>query len=301
SWAYAWYDEYWKTPKVILGRLIGCVGRGGTYMLNIGPRSDGSVPERCQRTLRAAGEWIRRYPQVVYATDASPWGHALPWGDVTVKGNKMFLSVFEWPASGKLYLPGLETEISAAKVLTKKEAQAVKYSKEGSWTVFDLPFRAPDSPASVIEVILKGAPKADKTFGIDPEIGTYITCDFAEVQGIKLDQKRWMEKFGEWKGVYHAHEWTDKDKAVFEVDVQAPGDYNVSLEYAGEGRLVWDVTVEGGESIRNEQNSSHNYQEFPIGWISFPKAGKYKVAVSCLEGNLKSASLKAIRIVPVME
>jgi len=100
-----------------------------------------------------------------------------------------------------------------------------------------------------------------------------------------------MEKFGEWKGIYHAHEWVENGKAVFEVDVQAPGDFNVSLEYAGEGRLVWGVTVEGGESICNEQNSSHNYQEFPIGWISFPKAGKYKVAVSCLEGNLKSASL----------
>ena len=41
SWAYAWYDEYWKTPQEILKRLIACVGRGGTYMLNIGPRGDG--------------------------------------------------------------------------------------------------------------------------------------------------------------------------------------------------------------------------------------------------------------------
>jgi Alpha-L-fucosidase len=44
SWAYAWYDEYWKSPKEILKRLIACVGRGGTYMLNIGPRGDGSEP-----------------------------------------------------------------------------------------------------------------------------------------------------------------------------------------------------------------------------------------------------------------
>ena len=67
SWAYAWYDQYWKSPKEILHRLIACVGRGGTYMLNIGPRGDGTVPERAARSLREAGEWIRRYPQVVYA------------------------------------------------------------------------------------------------------------------------------------------------------------------------------------------------------------------------------------------
>jgi len=300
SWAYAWYDQYWKTPKVILSRVIACVARGGTYMLNIGPASDGSVPERCQRTLRAAGEWIHRYPQVVYSTDASPWGHALPWGDVTVKGSKLFLSVFEWPGSGRLYLPGLKTEIKSVRLLTRAGPKDVSYRSSGSWTVLELPFLAPDNPVSVIEVELAGAPKVDQTFGIDPNIGTYITGDFAEVEGIKLDQKRWMEKFGEWKAVYHAHEWTESGKAVFEVDVPMAGDCNVSLEYSGEGRLVWGVSVEGGESIRNEQNSSHNYQEFPIGWINFPKAGKYKVAVSCLEGNLKSASLKAIRIVPVM-
>jgi len=301
SWAYAWYDEYWKTPKEILRRVIACVARGGTYMLNIGPRSDGSVPERCQRTLRAAGEWIRRYPQVVYSAEASPWGHALPWGDVTVKGNRLFLSVFEWPGSGKLYLPGVATEIKAVRLLGPGGAKSVAYQRSGGWTVFDLPFSAPDSPVSVIEVELAEAPKVDQSFGVDPNIGTEITCDFAAVEGAKLLQRRWMEKFGEWKAVYHAHDWTESGKAVFEVDVLIAGDCNISLEYAGEGRLVWGVSVEGGESIRNQQNSSHNYQEFPIGWINFPAPGKYKVAVSCLEGNLKSASLKAIRIVPVMQ
>ena len=49
----------------------------------------------CARSLRKAGEWIHRYPQVVYGTDPSPWDHALPWGDVTTKGQKLFLSVFE--------------------------------------------------------------------------------------------------------------------------------------------------------------------------------------------------------------
>ena len=300
SWAYAWYDEYWKTPQEILRRLIGCVGRGGTYMLNIGPAGDGSVPERCQRTLRAAGEWIRRYPQVVYDVDASPWQHALPWGDVTVKGNKIFLSVFEWPQSGKLYLPGLKTRIDSARLLSDDKPLTLKFETGGGWTRFELPFMAPEKIASVIVVELAGAPDVDPTFAVDPNIGTYITCDFGEVEGIKLDQKRWMEKFGEWKAVYHAHDWTDGGKAIFEVDVFAAGDYNVSLEYSGEGRLVWGVTVEGGESIRNQQNSSHNYQEFPIGWISFAKAGRYKVAVSCLEGDLTKASLKAIRIEPVM-
>jgi alpha-L-fucosidase len=79
------------------------------------------------------------------------------------------------------------------------------------------------------------------------------------------------------------------------VDVLVPGDYHVDLTYAGEGRLVWGVRGEGGETIRNQQNASHNYQRFPIGWLNFRKPGRYRVSVSCLEGDTKGASLKAIR------
>ena len=80
-----------------------------------------------------------------------------------------------------------------------------------------------------------------------------------------------------------------------------PGDYNVSLTYAGDGRLVWAVGVDGGEQIQNQQNASHNYQEFPIGWVNFPRAGRYQFFATCLEGNVESASLKAIRFDRIAE
>ena len=62
SWAYAWYDHNWKTPREILHRLVSTVARGGTYMLNIGPCGDGSVPEHAADSLRRSGEWIKRHP-----------------------------------------------------------------------------------------------------------------------------------------------------------------------------------------------------------------------------------------------
>jgi alpha-L-fucosidase len=299
SWAYAWYDENWKSPKEILHRLITCVGRGGTYMLNIGPRGDGTVPERAARSLREAGDWIRRYPQVVYGTDASPWQHALPWGDVTSKGNKLFLAVFDWPASGKLYLPGLKTPIASARLLQGDQSEAIGHESSADWTVLQLPPRAPETLASVIELECEGKPEADPGWGIDPNIGTEIPAEFALVTDAEQAEKRWMEKFGEWKSVVRVHAWQPDGKAVWEVKVFKPGDYCVHLTYSGEGRIVWGVDVEGGEHIQNQQNSSHNYQEFPIGWIQFPKPGTFRVSVSCLEGNTETASLKAIRFAPV--
>ncbi|VGO19739.1 alpha-L-fucosidase [Pontiella sulfatireligans] len=299
SWAYAWYDQNWKSPKKILRRLIACVGRGGTYMLNVGPCGKGAVPDRAARSLREAGEWIHTYPQVVYGTDASPWEHALPWGDVTVKGNRLFLSVFDWPESGKLFLPGLKTSIKSAQLLSGGESEPVAHRIANGWNIFELPPRAPEKLVSVIEVELAGAPEVDSTFGLDPNHGIEIFAEFAVVDGAEIFRDRWMEKFGEWVLVNPVGKWTTGGKAVWEIDVTVSGDYCASLTYAGEGRLVWGVDVVGGEHIQNQQNASHNYQEFPIGWLNFPTRGKYKIAVSCLEGNIETAKLKAIRLTPL--
>ena len=108
-----------------------------------------------------------------------------------------------------------------------------------------------------------------------------------------------MEKFGEWKGVVHAHGFEKGGKASWEIDVHQPGDYNVALTYSGKGRLVWSVSVEGGEKIQNQQNSSHNYQTFPIGWMNFPRPVGTRYPAKCIDGEIDSASLKAIHFDPI--
>lgn len=300
SWAYAWYDENWKTPRDILRRLVACVGRGGTYMLNIGPKGDGTVPERAARTLRSVGAWLKRYPRVVYGAGPSPWGHALPWGDVTANGNRLLLSVFEWPASGQLHLPGLKTPIAAARLLDGDAAAPLAHESLHGWTRLELPPRAPEGLASVIELELADAPEVDQILGIDPEIETAVLVDFAEVSGAKKERVSWMEKFGEWKEIDRVYAWEEDGAAHWELEVFAPGDYQVSLTYAGKGRIVWGVGVEGGQHIQNQQNASHNYQRFPIGWLNFPEPGRYTVSVSCIDGDREAASLESIHFAPVV-
>ena len=301
SWAYAWYDNYWKTHREILHRLIACVARGGTYMLNIGPRGDGTVPEPAALTLRRAGEWIKRYPQVVYGTDASPWQHALPWGDVTVKDKTLFLCVFDIPNEGGLYLPGLKTGVKSARLLGNRKKQAkLKVQTLDGWTRIQLPARITEKMVPVVKVELEAEPEADPCWGLDPSLKTTILAQFARVTSAKQEAKRWMEKFGEWKHVVRVWQWEQDGKASWEVVVLQPGYYNVDLTYSGTGRIVWGVDVEGGQHIQNQQNSSHNCQTFPIGWINFPEPGKYAVSVSCLEGDLAEASLRAIHFAPVL-
>ena len=294
SWAYAWYDENWKSPKQILERLVACVARGGTYMLNIGPRGDGSVSARCATALRHAGDWIARYPQVIYDVQGSPWKHSMPWGDVTQKDNVLFLTVFEWPASGELYLPNIEQDVREARLLLGSDSTELLCQRRGKHVVVQVPAKAPESLVSVIKLTFSEKPTVDPVLTLDPEAMTELAVEFADVNGVKKSEKRWMEKFGEWKRIVHGHEFGADADLSWEVDVLVPGEYQVSLNYAGEGRLVWHVGIDGGESIQNQQDSSHNYQTFPIGWINFPKNGRYRVSVQCLEGDVEKASLHAI-------
>ena len=294
SWAYAWYDENWKSPKQILERLVACVARGGTYMLNIGPRGDGSVSARCATALRHAGDWIARYPQVIYDVQGSPWKHSMPWGDVTQKDNVLFLTVFEWPASGELYLPNIEQDVREARLLLGSDSTELLCQRRGKHVVVQVPAKAPESLVSVIKLTFSEKPTVDPLLTLDPEAMTELAVEFADVNGVKKSEKRWMEKFGEWKRIVHGHDFGADADLSWEVDVLVPGEYQVSLNYAGEGRLVWHVGIDGGESIQNQQDSSHNYQTFPIGWLNFPKNGRYRVSVQCLEGDVEKASLHAI-------
>ena len=91
SWSYTWYDENFKSSKEILQRLISTVARGGNYLFNIGLKGTGEIPELGQLFLEKTGEWIKKYPFVIYGAGSSPWGKAFPWGDITTQRDKLYL------------------------------------------------------------------------------------------------------------------------------------------------------------------------------------------------------------------
>ncbi len=302
SWSYAWYDNNFKSPKEILKRLIATVGRGGTYLFNVGPGPDGAIPEIGRNFLMDAGKWIEKYPQVIYDAGSSPWQHALPWGDVTTKGNSLFLSVFDWPQDGQLYLPGLETKIKSAALLSENGSKEISFTKKNDWTIFELPFSPSDSPVSVLEVNLESSVenvKVDTTLGVYPNIESLLRVEFAEVNAAVEEEISWMEKFGEWKHVNQVSEWDTDGKVTWTVNVHEPGYYYLDLNYKGKDRLVWKTMTDEGFLVQNQQAATGKYQYYNMGIVEFKTAGKHTVTVSLVEGDPKTSSLKAVLIQPI--
>src|SRR5580693_3913066 len=60
SWGYTAADDNWKTPQRVVRNLVECAQGGGNYLLNIGPKPDGSIPEPSVRILSAVGKWVEK-------------------------------------------------------------------------------------------------------------------------------------------------------------------------------------------------------------------------------------------------
>jgi alpha-L-fucosidase len=304
SWSYAWYDNNWKSPKEILHRLVSTVGRGGTYLLNVGPDGKGRIPAKSAEYLIEAGKWIKQHPQVVYGASPSPWGHAQPWGDVTRNGNTLNVVVFDWPDDRRICLPGIDGNAASATLIRADDSKkSVAIKRVGGWTVLDASAVADAATtsaiASVIELKFKTPPKISQTPGLHPNLTSVFSTEFASVS--QADKKRinWMEKFGEWKFAIQVANWQPGGVAEWEVDVARAGDYHVELTYKGEGRPVWSVSTSEGAKIQNQQAATHVYHSYPIGVIRFEKPGKHKVSVSLVEGDPGKPSLEALRFTPV--
>jgi len=302
SWSYAWYDSNFKGSKEILHRLISTVARGGTYLFNVGPNGMGEIPEAGVKFLKAAGQWIKKYPQVVYDAGASPWGHALPWGDVTTQDHSLFLSVFDWPQDGKLYLPGINSEILSAKILGGDSPEPITFEKNDDWLVLDLPYEPADASVSVIEVQLNTKAdeiEVDGALGVYPNHSTLLLTELAEVTGAEKASIRWMEKFGEWKKTTQVTQWQTDGKAEWTVNVKSPGYYHINLNHKGEGRLAWRIVTDEGALVQNQQRATEAYQFHPMGVLQFKEAGKHRVTVSLVDGDMATSSLKSISIEPI--
>jgi len=68
SWGWHAKDYNWKPSSQMLGFLVNNVSKGGNYLLNVGPKPDGSFPLAATRRLREMGAWLVPNGEAVYDT-----------------------------------------------------------------------------------------------------------------------------------------------------------------------------------------------------------------------------------------
>lgn len=160
SWSYNKADQNWKSSENLIHNLIDIASKGGNFLLNVGPTSEGLFPDSSISRLKDIGMWMKENGEAIYRTKASPF-QTLEWGKSTQKEkNKttvLYLHVFDWPHDGKLIVPGLENEIISAYALTDKNTM-LPIEKAGMVASINVSNVIQSNYATVIVLEIEGKP-----------------------------------------------------------------------------------------------------------------------------------------------
>ena len=161
SWGYHKTDDDWKTPKTVIRNLITCSRDTGNYLLNIGPKPDGSIPDESVRIMTAVGKWMDKNGQSIYDTDPCQPRRS-NYASFTRKGNTLYMHIHFWPGSTAV-ISGLMNQVKSARLLAS--GQEVKFEQDRFRVRFvNLPANPPDDPITTIAIECDGEPKEDNEF-----------------------------------------------------------------------------------------------------------------------------------------
>jgi alpha-L-fucosidase len=161
SWGYQAADDEWKSSRTILRNLITCARDNGNYLLNIGPKPDGSIPEPSVNALREVGEWLAVNGHTIYETDVCQVRSSM-YASFTRKGNTLFMHVHYWPGD-YVAISGLKCKVKSAKLV--KTGETVAFTQDDYRARFNgMPMEAPDWPLTTIAIECDSEPHQDTDF-----------------------------------------------------------------------------------------------------------------------------------------
>jgi alpha-L-fucosidase len=155
AWGYNVKDKNFKSTKTLIQYLAKAAGNNANFLLNIGPKPDGTIQPEFVERLHQMGQWLSKYGDAFYGTRGGPLTPR-PWGVTTQKGNKIYLHILDWPDES-LVLPRISKQIKSAKFL--KDGSRVEFVQNKYGFLVKIPDTARDEYDTIIEIELASKAK----------------------------------------------------------------------------------------------------------------------------------------------
>jgi alpha-L-fucosidase len=158
AWGYAsWAEGNYRSTTTLLREMVQVISREGNYLLNIGPKGDGSMTLGSTNVLAQFATWMNVHGESVHGTTGSPFGTSEPsWGYYTKRAGKLYAHVLTWPGT-QLAIPALSNTITRVYLLNDTNT-SLSYADNGAGITITLPASEPNAMDSVVAIEMNGVP-----------------------------------------------------------------------------------------------------------------------------------------------
>jgi len=302
TWGYkSWVKglELEDQISVQVRKLSDIASMGGNFLLNIGPKGDGSILPYEKDVLVGVGNWVDKNKEAIFETGLNPF-LKLDWGQVSTKQGTLYLHVHQWPKDNKLVLPGFKNTVSKTSPLTQLNKNLSVVYKNGN-AIIDLSGVPKDPYLSIIKLSYEG------------ELNLIPRHSKANKDGIITLVGDKATKHGKFGKQSYRSMLKDFSRSWY-VDVPTAGSYKVKINYKmrykdkgfilantsdelafnlkgkGKGKIVKTLQAfDGNEQVaKTSENigdssqinfSQRNFSQRNIGQLKFSQAGIQQVTL----------------------
>lgn len=155
-------SDYYTADYLIL-LLIRSVANNGNFLLDIGPRNDGTIPTIMQERLLQIGSWLKINGEAIYYS--RPWRvqqeGTIDSTSLRYTTNPSTLNIYAitltWPANGQLSIPSPIVSQNTVLTLLGGDGSALPYvvNKSGVGFTVTLPANTPANPIGSTAWVIK--------------------------------------------------------------------------------------------------------------------------------------------------
>lgn len=151
AWGYKKTSEKkYRSVRAVIQELATVASREGNYLLNVGPKGDGTLTAGSVKILKGLEKWMSVYGDSIYGTVRNPFPKEPSWGTYTRKGNTVYAHVFQWPKNRTLKLPKYKKKKVKTAYLMGKPGKKLKVTVQNGKCMVQVPKKPSDKRDEVV-------------------------------------------------------------------------------------------------------------------------------------------------------